>query len=1295
MKLKRITTEEIAEYGVVNAPDKLVGNPHDNKMIFDRLIREVVAGAINALIDQWEELDEAEDQRDEAEEQREAAEQARQEAENLRQNTFREEIEEAKGHEEGAYRAMNLAAENAHWSEAFAVGKENGVDIDSTNPAYRNNAKFYAEQAKNLVGGDDVFVCPNILVSAADWSASTKYDDFPWEATAQVKDINGQHVPFVVFDHVDAATYGLATVADTADESLTIYSVKMPERDILIPVTVFMSEGAIQSAWKALSGGKEGEVLAKQSGKDHDFKWMPISGLGAGLDGERGLAIYRANKPWSEWTSEYFSFADFVLPADYKPKQNDLVLTSNNYLCWIYSVDENAQEAVVASFMPAVSLNGGPGPAGDPGVSPNISILPGERDEEDGTVRYGTIIEVTNPDESKVYAFVPDGRDGDPGPAGADGKDGKDGKDGEPGKDGRDGEPGPAGANGKDGAQGKDGERGLAIYRANKPWSDWSSEYFDFSDFQLPNGYVPRVNDLVLTSNNYLCWIYEVNAATDTFLVASFSPPANLNGGPGPAGVDGKDGQDGEPGPAGADGKDGADGAPGKDGKDGADGKEGERGLAIYRCSQAMYGMTSDTINFTKFQLPVGYVPKVNDLVITADNYLYYVYQVNATTDEITLASFYPPVNLNGAEGTVGADGEKGDPGERGTGILAITTTPSAYTTEINGLTPAYRIALSTVTTQAKVSKVLVGDIVQRSYYHYPVIYVDGSYVYCGTRVSIRGETGAAGTPGEPGPAGDPGEKGEPGDTPYIGSNGNWWIGGTDTGVGATGSGSGGASVQADWGENDETKLSHIKGRTHWKEEFGGDVIVPETTKTFDGYYVTLGGSKLGIVEGTTYIVQFNGEEYTVVGQNYKGDMIMGNAHLIDADGEDTEEPFVITWIGGTNYYLTRRKSNPRTLTVSVTSKEETIYHKLEHGYLPEGVPYTEESLVELLPEVEIAIDPDSMTGVIPVDPPELAVGQIYTVTWNGAAYECVGQEFNMPMDDGSMIYVGVCLGDLGGMMGGDSTGEPFVFAVVYPSMVEAMGATNMIMALDGSASVTMGVAGLVETVHPVPGKFMPEGTPWIDRFDDVILPEMEWDSSAEGIYYIVGDKSPVIDPTKTYNINYNGVLYERRPTANTTDMPGYVSYILGRETDTEYAGLPFSMTLVSPPLPFGEKGTIIGSIQGREEVTRGTVSIVGGYSFSEIAPMLVPADLKRIVVRFEYDESSDSYKTDEDIKRVIDAMKKGIPVMGLAIEPNRDAIYHLYAVFAFNKVTFMGHAGASIGRWEWDGETNVLAGFG
>ena len=103
-----------------------------------------------------------------------------------------------------------------------------------------------------------------------------------------------------------------------------------------------------------------------------------------------------------------------------------------------------------------------------------------------------------------------------------------------------------------------------------------------------------------------------------------------------------------------------------------------------------------------------------------------------------------------GPEGPQGPKGDKGDPGDdgpegqRGTGILKVTTAPSSYTTATGGFTPVYRIALSTVLSQSKATEVLVGDAVAYSYYHYPVGYVDSSYVYLGTRVSMRGATGAA-----------------------------------------------------------------------------------------------------------------------------------------------------------------------------------------------------------------------------------------------------------------------------------------------------------------------------------------------------------------------------------------------------------------------------------------------------------------------------------------------------------------------------------------------------------------------
>lgn len=95
-----------------------------------------------------------------------------------------------------------------------------------------------------------------------------------------------------------------------------------------------------------------------------------------------------------------------------------------------------------------------------------------------------------------------------------------------------------------------------------------------------------------------------------------------------------------------------------------------------------------------------------------------------------------------------GTKGSDGNAGQRGAAILRITTSPSGYTTAVDGFTPSYRVSLSTVKSQARVGSVYIGDTILQSYYTYPVGRVDSSYVYLGGRTSIRGAQGEAGNNG-------------------------------------------------------------------------------------------------------------------------------------------------------------------------------------------------------------------------------------------------------------------------------------------------------------------------------------------------------------------------------------------------------------------------------------------------------------------------------------------------------------------------------------------------------------------
>ena len=108
----------------------------------------------------------------------------------------------------------------------------------------------------------------------------------------------------------------------------------------------------------------------------------------------------------------------------------------------------------------------------------------------------------------------------------------------------------------------------------------------------------------------------------------------------------------------------------------------------------------------------------------------------------------------------------------RGTGILKIDTAPTAYTTPVSGITPAFRISTDVVKSQSLVDEVYTGDILQYSYYQYQVILVADDYVYTAARTSIRGSAGATGTTGAKGDKGDTGAKGDKGDTGATGNTG-------------------------------------------------------------------------------------------------------------------------------------------------------------------------------------------------------------------------------------------------------------------------------------------------------------------------------------------------------------------------------------------------------------------------------------------------------------------------------------------------------------------------------------------
>lgn len=175
--------------------------------------------------------------------------------------------------------------------------------------------------------------------------------------------------------------------------------------------------------------------------------------------------------------------------------------------------------------------------------------------------------------------------------------------------------------------------------------------------------------------------------------------------------------------------------------------------------AQAGAGITTDTLHYLATDQSSGVTTSTPgwtttvQAITTAAPYLwtYHTYHKASGT------------SVNTQPVITGVYGDAGSAGRRGGIYLKTTTAPSTYTTPVGDFSPRYRIPISTVLTQSGASEVLVGDVIEYSYYHYPIGYVDNTYAYTTARVSIRGATGPEGPQGPQGEQGEQGEQGPQG----------------------------------------------------------------------------------------------------------------------------------------------------------------------------------------------------------------------------------------------------------------------------------------------------------------------------------------------------------------------------------------------------------------------------------------------------------------------------------------------------------------------------------------------------
>ena len=217
-----------------------------------------------------------------------------------------------------------------------------------------------------------------------------------------------------------------------------------------------------------------------------------------------------------------------------------------------------------------------------------------------------------------------------------------------------------------------------------------------------------------------------------------------LNGADGKDGVNGKNGRDGVDGKDGADGKDGRDGIDGTNGRDGVDGKDGKDGQNASSGDSRKIELKNDGTNVC------------------------WRYEGDSEWQTlISLADITGKDGKDGAPGKDGADGKDGKdgaPGKDGAdgkdgkdGIDGVDGKPGADGKDgADGQPGADGREVELRTTETHIQWRYVGDTEWKDL------------------IALSEITG---------PKGDKGDKGDKGNSPYIGENGNWWVGDQDTGV--------------------------------------------------------------------------------------------------------------------------------------------------------------------------------------------------------------------------------------------------------------------------------------------------------------------------------------------------------------------------------------------------------------------------------------------------------------------------------------------------------------------------------
>lgn len=229
------------------------------------------------------------------------------------------------------------------------------------------------------------------------------------------------------------------------------------------------------------------------------------------------------------------------------------------------------------------------------------------------------------------------------------------------------------------------------------------------------------------------------------------------------------------------------------------------------------------------------------------------------------------------------------------------------------------------------------------------------------------------------------------------------------------------SDFQADWNTNDSHGVGFVKNRTHYVEEYVEILPRVKGIPTSTSGLFEIDEIIDNIIGGDTYIVEYNGVDYTLVAEKWTSNPDgTGKIMYTLGAGNKDASPFLIRIIPD-DFLLIKVYDGATTASIAIR-KPANIVHKLDNKFL--DIDWFPKNRIEkswIIPEQAYTFH--ETNGKIlytkEVYPPiNLVVGETYSVVWDGVTYDCGCWQ---------SVISGTIYNNLGDSSEEHPSGEPFL----------------------------------------------------------------------------------------------------------------------------------------------------------------------------------------------------------------------------------------------------------------------------